>query len=163
MPERTPRTPFETRLLAQVGLALWLVSGLSGVWEVLALQAPESPFHLGVLSGPITQLRTYSFGLGTVLCVLALLVPLLAPQGGVRPWVYALIFGVLLHTGTLLVAASRGMNAVQIFDPREDARMLLYARAVAHGITLLAGLGLLVQALRRGAWGKPGTARDEAA
>jgi hypothetical protein len=163
MAERTPRISFESRLLALVGLSLWLVSGAAGVWEVLALQPPESPFHLGVLSGPISQLRTYSFGLGTLLCVLALLVPLLAPQGGVRLWVVALVVGALLHTGTLLVAASRGMQAVQIFDPREDARTLLYARAVGHGITLLAGVALFGRALRRGAWVKPGAARDEAA
>jgi hypothetical protein len=39
--------------------------------------------------------------------------------------------------------------AIQVFDPRPDVRMLLYARAAGHALSLLAGFALLARALQR--------------
>src|SRR4051812_16025492 len=116
----------ESRLLIVVGLALWLLAGVSSVWEVLALQAPESPFHLGILAGPISQLRSFSFGLGTGLVFVAWLWPHVFGAGSGRLVLALLTFGALVQTGALLAAAAHGMLAVQVFDPRADARTLLY-------------------------------------
>ena len=52
------------RTLARLALSLCCISALACVWELFALQVPDSPFHFGVLSGPIVQLRNFSFALG---------------------------------------------------------------------------------------------------
>jgi hypothetical protein len=137
----------EARLLAFVGLSLWLFAGLAEIWEVLAFQAPDSPFHLGVLSGPVGQLRSHSFGLGCMALILAWLWPKLAAPGEARWILGCLLAGALLELLALSWAASRGMLAVQVFDPRPDARSMLYARALGHGLCLIAGVGLWLRAL----------------
>jgi hypothetical protein len=146
-PSRTPS--LESKLLVLTGLSLWLLTGAAGIWEVLAMQAPDSPFHLGILPGPIAQLRAYSFGLGTGLLLGAWLWPQLYAEGQGRILLGMLVFGSLVQVSALLSAASHGMLAVQVFDPRPDARFLLYARALGHALTLLAGAGILSRALKR--------------
>jgi hypothetical protein len=147
MPE--PRSPaFEARALRVVGLLLWLVAALGSVWELLALQPPASPLHLGVLAGPIGQLGGFAFALGTGCLVASLAWPGLYPQGGGRLAALALVAGALIHVAALAYAAGSGILAVQLFDPRADARFTLYVRALGHGLTLLGLLGALRRALR---------------
>lgn len=137
------------RTLARLALALCLVSGLACVWELFALQMPDSPFHLGVLSGPIVQLRNYSFALGLGALALApLWRGLFAPdRGQITLWI--LVGAALLQVAALGYAASQGMIGVQLLDPRLDARVLVYVRLLAHAL-LLVGLGaLLVRAFSR--------------
>jgi hypothetical protein len=137
------------RLLVRVGLSLWLTAGLSYVWEVLALQPPDSPLHLGVLAGPIAQLGTLSFALGTVhLLVARWWRSLYAPDEG-KGVAGLLIAGAIIQVLALLYAASRGLMAVQLLDPRADARFALYARGLGHGLTLFAGVAILLRTLRR--------------
>ncbi|MFT3925577.1 MAG: hypothetical protein QM778_23760 [Myxococcales bacterium] len=140
-------TQVQARVLAVVGLALWLLAGGSEVWEVLAVQAPDSPFHLGLLAGPVAQLRAHSFGLGAVCIGMACCWNLFGPACG---WLWASVFlaGAALETTALLWAAGHGMLAVQVFDPRADARLVLYVRAAGHTLSWLAGLALWVRALR---------------
>lgn len=135
-------------MLVRVGLALWLIASLACVWEVLALQPPDSPFHLGVLAGPIVQLRTFAFGLGAISLIAAALWPCLYAPGKGRPAAVLLSAGALAQVGLLGYAASRGLLAVQIFDPRADARFTLYGRALAHAWTLIGLSALLFRALR---------------
>jgi hypothetical protein len=130
-------TTFEPHLLRCLGLALWLVAGLACVWELLALQPPDSPLHLGVLAGPVAQLASFSFALGTVSILIGTLWPTLYDGGGGRAAALLLALGSLLQVGALTYAASRGLLAVQLLDPRTDARFTLYVRAVAHLATLL--------------------------
>jgi hypothetical protein len=144
-----PRPPFEARLLVGVGLVLWAVAALAAVWEVLALQPPDSPLHLGVLAGPIAQLCTFAFALGTSGLMVALLWPTLYPAGGGRVLAWLLVVGALLHVVLLFIAASRGLLAVQLLDPRGDARLLLYGRGLALTLSLSAVVALLVRSLRR--------------
>lgn len=139
---------FEARLLIGVGLGLWLVALLASVWEVLALQPPDSPLHLGVLSGPIAQLRTFAFALGTSAVLVGSLWPALYAKGQGRWVAWLLVVGAVLHVTMLLLAASRGLLAVQLLDPRGDARALLYGRGLALSLTFSAVLGLLRRAIQ---------------
>ncbi len=148
MPIGERLSSFESRLLVRVGLALWWVAALACVWEVLALQAPDSPLHLGVLSGPIAQLRTFSFALGLGAIVAGSLWPALYAAGEGRAVALLLALGALVHVTALAYAAGRGLIAVQALDPRADARLALYGRTLGHALTLVGLSALCVRALR---------------
>ena len=137
------------RLLVRVGLSLWLIAGMACVWEILALQPPDSPLHLGVLAGPIAQLATLSFALGTVPLLLAHWWPSLYAGREGKLVAGLLIVGALVQVLALFYAASRGLMAVQLLDPRADARMALYTRGLGHLLTLCAGAAVLLRSLRR--------------
>src|SRR6195952_5602000 len=111
MPSAASQPSFEARLLVGAGFALWLLAALAAVWEVLALQPPDSPLHLGVLSGPIAQLRTFAFALGTSAVLVGSLWPALYTQGQGRWVAWLLVVGAVLHVTMLLVAAARGLLA----------------------------------------------------
>lgn len=136
----------EARLLVRLGLVLWLGAGVATVWEVLALQWPDSPFHAGVLAGPIAQLRGFAFGLGGVSLVAAWLWPVLYGAGRGRYALGLLASGIVLHLGALGYAASQGLMAVQVIDPRPDARWVVYTRGFAHALVMLAALDATVRA-----------------
>ncbi|MET0284109.1 MAG: hypothetical protein ABW352_06555 [Polyangiales bacterium] len=133
----------DARSLFRLGISLWFLAALAAIWELLALQPPDSPLHLGVLVGPIAQLRTFAFAQGCVLALCALW------GGGGRAMSVALALGAVLHVAALGYAASRGLLAVQILDPRGDARAVLYVRGLAHTLSLV-GLGIaFVRSLRQ--------------
>lgn len=137
------------RLLRLTGLGLWLLAAVAAVWELLALQPPASPLHLGVLAGPIAQLCSFAFALGSAGLVASLLWPSFYPDGRGHGAAFCLVAGALIHVAALAYAASAGILAVQLLDPRADARYTLYARAVGHGLTALGLLGLLRRAVQR--------------
>jgi hypothetical protein len=137
------------RTLARLALSLCCLSALACVWELFALQVPDSPFHLGVLGGPIAQLRNFSFALGLGALGLSALWRSLYPQGQGRWQLWILVSAALLQVGALIYAAANGMVGVQLLDPRLDARLVVYVRIAGH-ILMLAGLGaLLVRVWRR--------------
>lgn len=136
------------RTLVLLGLWLCLLSALACIWEVLALQMPDSPFHVGVLAGPIVQLRSFSFGLGVGALVLAQLWPQLYAPGRGLLVLGLLLVGSLLHVGALGYAAGQGMVGVQLLDPRLDARLVVYLRGFAHALCLLALIAVSVRAVR---------------
>lgn len=144
-----PRSSLEARLLLRAGLALYLLALLACAWEVLALQPPDSPLHLGVLAGPIAQLGSLSFALGTGSLLIGLLWPSLYAAGEGRVVAASLLLGATLHVGALFYAASRGLLAVQLLDQRLDARLALYCRAFALTLTGAGLLALSIRALRR--------------
>jgi hypothetical protein len=148
MPDVSRLSP-ESRLLVRVALGLWLVAGAATVWEVLAMQWPDSPFHLGILAGPIGQLRGFSFGLGAALALAAWLWPHLYGPGMGRYALVLLVAGSVVHAGALVYAAMQGMIGVQILDPRADARWLVAARGLGHALVLGALGDAFVRALRR--------------
>lgn len=142
------RTSLPARILRLAGLGLWLLSAVGAPWELLALQPPASPLHLGVLAGPIAQLTGFAFALGTAALVASLAWPSLHPDGGGLVAALLLTTGALVHVAALAYAASAGILAVQLLDPRADARFTLYVRALGHVLTVL-GLGaVLRRALR---------------
>jgi hypothetical protein len=140
--------PFEAQLLLRVGLALWLLSAGACVWELLALQPPDSPLRVGVLASPVAQLRNFSFALGSGALIVALLWRHLYVDGGGRTVALLLSSGALLHVAALCFTAARGLLAVQLLDPRADARYAVYTRAVAHALTTTALLALLLRRAR---------------
>jgi hypothetical protein len=140
-----PRLCLEARVLVRTGLVLWLVAAAAMVWEVLASQSFESPLRVGVLPGPVGQLRGYAFGLGAVLLAAAWLWPRLYGEGRGRVALGLLGGGALLHTLALVYAAQQGLHAVQLLDPRSDARWVVMLRAAGH---LLVSL-VIVDAVRR--------------
>jgi hypothetical protein len=145
-----PQSPsFAARGLRAVGLLLWLVAGLASVWELLALQPPASPLHLGVLAGPIGQLCSFAFALGAGALLTSLAWPALFPNGGGYAVALMLSLGALTHVAALAYAAGCGMLAVQLLDPRADARYTLYVRALGHLLTLLGLVALLRRALQK--------------
>ncbi len=135
--------PPDARSLIRLGLMLWLVAALASVWELLALQPPDSPLHLGVLAGPIAQLRNFAFAHG---CLLALLAACWSALG--QRWIAGLLaLGALLHISALTYAAARGLLAVQVFDARADARWTLYTRGFAHALTTTALVAALIRSV----------------
>ncbi|HEX6242074.1 MAG TPA: hypothetical protein VFZ61_14290 [Polyangiales bacterium] len=137
------------RTLARLALSLCCLSALACVWELSALQVPDSPFHFGVLSGPIVQLRNFSFALGLGALGLSAVWRRLYAQGEGRWQLWTLVGAALVQVAALTYAAANGMVGVQLLDPRVDARVVVYVRLVGHA-ALLVGLGaLLVRVWRR--------------
>lgn len=151
MPNPEPAFSSAARLLVRLGLALWLTAALATMWELLSLQPPDSPLHLGVLASPIAQLREAAFAYGCVGLLLGLAWSRLYAEGEARWVAWLLAFGSLLHVLVLLYTASRGLLAVQLFDPRGDARLALYTRAFGHIVATLGLLAVSIRALRRSA------------
>jgi hypothetical protein len=148
MSDSRPLSP-EARLLIRAALGLWLLSGVAVVWEVLAMQWPDSPFHVGVLAGPVGQLRGFAFALGAALALSAWLWPHLYGAGAGRYAMTLLLAGSAIHVGALVYAALEGMVGVQILDPRADARWLVLTRGLGHALMLVALGDGFVRALRR--------------
>jgi hypothetical protein len=128
----------QVRALVRLGLVLCLVAALASVWEVLTLQAPDSPFHVGVLSGPVAQLRSFSFGFGVGALLLAWLWPPLYARDAGKLVALAFMLGAGLHVAALAYAASHGLAGAQLLDPRLDARLVVYARGAAQLLVLWA-------------------------
>lgn len=137
-----------SRILVRVALALLCLSAGASCWEFLALQMPDSPFHLGVLSGPIAQARNFSAALGVGALALAPLWPRLYGAGEGRLALGLMLAGAGVLTAALLYAASQGMVGAQLLDPRLDARLVAYARASGHALLSVSLLLVLVRALR---------------
>jgi NhaP-type Na+/H+ or K+/H+ antiporter len=145
----------EVRILVRLALGLWLVAALAGVWHVMAQQAPDSPLHMGILAGPIGQLRDQSFALGAGAFASGVLWPWLYAQRHGRVTLGLLVIGAVWSVVVLGYAAHRGMLGVQLYDPRPDAQRLVYARAIGHAITSLGLLALFVRALLTGRGAAP--------
>ncbi|HEY6878556.1 MAG TPA: hypothetical protein VI299_11085 [Polyangiales bacterium] len=139
----------EARLLLRLGLLLWLGAALATVWELLALQPPDSPLHLGVLAGPIGQLRNFAFAHGAAVVLLAAVWMRLYDTHSGRWVAWLLALGAVTHTLALGYAAAHGLLAVQLFDPRLDARLVLYTRAFAHTLTCVGLLAVCARSLRQ--------------
>jgi len=142
-------TRTELRLLRASGLLLWLLGALTGIWEGLALQSPVSPLHLGVLAGPIAQLRLACFGFGTGALVLGPCWPTLYAERRGRAVLGLLVLGAGGQLLSLAYAAAFGLLAVQLNDPRADARAVVYVRFAAQLLTAAALAALGARALSR--------------
>lgn len=150
--------PFASRLLLRVGFVLWWCAALTCLWEGLALQVPTSPYHFGVLAGPVGQLRATTFALGTAALLLSSIWPDHYGDDAGKLVLSLLLAGAGLQLGPLVYAASHGLMAVQLLDPRDDVRWCAYARALGHALSWL-GVGDLV---RRSLFGAGQTSRSNA-
>lgn len=133
------------RAFVRLGVVLLVVAAAAGVWEMLAMQVPSAEYRVGVLPGPIGQVREMSAVLGLACIGLAWLVPFISKER--EPWALciALHAGALITIGALIYGATTGMYGVQIWDPRPDSQALFIVRWTGQGI-----LGLcLLDVVRR--------------
>jgi ABC-type Na+ efflux pump permease subunit len=135
------------RATVKLALALLGVAVIGVVVHTLAAQGPSSPWWLGILPGPVAQLRDASALLGALLLAAAPYVS--AREGEREPWalVVALYVGAAVVLVTLAAGAMTGMYGEQIEDPRVASRWLFRARSLGELILL----GALVAFARR-AW-----------
>jgi hypothetical protein len=135
------------RATVKLALALLAIAAIGVVVHTLAAQGPSSPWWLGILPGPVAQLRDTSALLGALLLAAA---PYISARSGERePWslVVALYVGVVIVLVTLAIGATSGMYGVQIEDPRVANRWLFRARSLGE-LILFGGL----VAFARRAW-----------
>lgn len=144
--DHSPTLP--ARLLLRAGLLLWLVGCVALAWEVLTRQAPGSPYQIGLLSGPVEQLRNGAFALGAGLLAGGLLHRWLFGERGLY-WALLATVAATVHVAALLYCAWHGLAGVQILDPRPGTAAITTARAVAHLLTMVALSDAFVRALRR--------------
>lgn len=128
------------RSFVRLGVVLLVAAAAAGVWEMLAMQVPSSDYRVGVLPGPIGQLREMATTVGLVLFAAAWLMPWIAPER--QPWVLcvAVHVGAVVTIGAMAYGATTGMYGVQIYDPRPDSQWLFIVRWIGQG---LLGLCLL--------------------
>lgn len=124
------------RSVLRLGCGLLLAAAASGVWEVLASQAPGSRIYIGMLPGPITLLREAVLQWGVLLLLAGLW---LGERELAVRWQRTLEAGAALLLGSGLYAAAAGMHGVQLTDLRPDATWLFLAKYAARGL-LIAGL-----------------------
>lgn len=123
--------------LVRLGLVVLLGAAVAAVWEVLALQAPTSPYHFGVLPGPVGALRDSASITALCLFAAAWLWPWASQGRELRAWLVLVHVGVIVSLGALTYGATTGMYGVQIDDLRVDSRWLFRIRAM--GQLVLAG------------------------
>jgi hypothetical protein len=136
---RVPDGPHR-RAIVRSALLLLLVSALSAVLELLALQVPGSPLYLGVLPGPLRVLRELALTLALLLFVAELLAPRAFGPDLPRPLARVLAGSAALTVLAQGYGALQGMYAIQIEDLRADA---LPVFLIKHGALIAFG----------GAWG----------
>ncbi|MDH5492201.1 MAG: hypothetical protein OEY14_09620 [Myxococcales bacterium] len=147
------------RYLVRLGALVLIFAIFVGVWELVAAQAPYTPLDFGLLEAPARQLRQHALAIGLLLLLGAWLLPWVAPEREPKVLLGLITLGTLLSLGAMTWAAAAGMMAIQIFDPRGDARLLAYLRLIGQGILALAALEYLRRLLRAGR--APGGARGE--
>lgn len=122
------------RAFVRLGVVLLLVAAVAGVWEMLAMQIPSSQYRVGVLPGPIGQLREMAVVIALVLFAGAWLMPWLAPDR--EPWLLcvAVHVGALVTLGAMAYGATTGMYGVQIYDPRLESQVLFIVRWAGQAV-----------------------------
>lgn len=120
--------------LVRLGVVLLLIAAVAAVWELLALQAPASEWHVGVLSGPVGTLRNTAVTFALVFFAAAWLMPWAAPHGEPRALVIAVHVGVAIVIVALAYGATTGMYGVQIQDLRTGSVWLFRCRALGMAI-----------------------------
>ena len=144
------RIGWSARALVRLAVVLLLVAVAAGVWELLASQVPDSRFHVGILPGPVGQLRNAATTLALILFAAAWLMPWAARAGKEPRWLVVLAYvGSIVTIVSLAYGATTGMYGVQIEDPRPDSRLLFAARSIGQGILVVCALELARRILFR--------------
>lgn len=159
----TPHSPQRWRasaiFLVRLGIVLLLVAAAAAIWEILASQAPSSGYHVGVLPGPVEQLRTTAAMLGLGTLIAAWLLPWWAPSKEPRVLIGIFVVGIVITLAAMTYGATTGMYGVQIYDPRPDSRALFWTRATGQ----LVLLGVLIELARRLLFRRPTEPRSTTA
>jgi hypothetical protein len=126
----------DQHFVIRLGLVLLALAALAGLFELFARQAPYTPLALGLLPGPIQQLRDAALVHGLVALLAGLLLPAAWDSPAPVRFVRVLAAGHGLLFAALLYAAVSGRMAVQIWDPRPLAVVLTALRIVGHVIVV---------------------------
>lgn len=113
-----------------------------------ALQAAYSPFALQLPAAPFDHLETEAFRLAGASFLLAALWPRLVGSAPARGPMRVFAAGALSKLAVLAFAASQGMSAIQITDPRTLPPKLFTLRALANVVLGIAYVWVLVLAYR---------------
>jgi hypothetical protein len=127
------------RAIVCLAIVLLLVTALAAIWELFALQAPGSPFSIGMLPGPIASFRNTALTFALALLSVAWLIPWAYQNKEPRLIVALTYIGVIMALGSGFYGALSGMSGVQIIDPRPDAWMVLSVKLVGQ-LLLVIGL-----------------------
>jgi len=122
------------RAFVRLAVILLVVAAAAGVWEMLAMQVPSSQYRVGLLPGPIGQLREMATATALTCFAAAWLVPFIAPSK--EPWALctAVHVGAVVTLGAMTYGATTGMYGVQMWDPRFDSQVLFIVRWAGQGI-----------------------------
>lgn len=132
---------FETlaaRATLRLSLAAFAVAAVAAVWHVLAMQVPGSMLYLGMLSGPVGNLREAAFTLGVLHFLAALALPRAYPARTPLVLVALLYAGTLGVLGASFYGACTGLHGEQFYDLRPDARPLFVTKHASYALTCLA-------------------------
>ena len=130
--------------LIRLSIILLAVTALAGLWELLALQVPNSPFGIGMLPGPIGSFRSSALTMALLLLSVAWLIPWAYQGKEPRVIVKLAYLGVIMWLGGSFYGALNGMYGVQIIDPRPDATALFFIK-VGGQLLLVICLGDLAR------------------
>ncbi len=122
------------RSFVRLGAVLLVLAAAAGVWEMLAMQIPSSQYRVGVLPGPVAQLREMAVVLGLSAFAAAWLLPWIAPDREPWPLCVGVHVGAVVTLGAMVYGATTGMYGVQIYDPRPDSQILFVVRWIGQGI-----------------------------
>jgi hypothetical protein len=143
------RLPSSAVAVIRLGIVTLIAAAAASVWELLALQAPGSPVHIGMLPGPIATLRELCLVLGLLQLGAGLLLPWVSLPREPRVAIALLHVGTLLAVAAQVYGAALGMNGVQLLDLRHDALPLFVARQGGLALCVLALLALARGSLRQ--------------
>jgi len=129
----------------RVGVILLIIAALASVWELLASQVPDSPFHIGLLPGPVASLRSSATILGLGMLAAAWLMPWASNAQEPRILMGIAFLGALMIISASIYGALHGMYGLQFLDPRPDATLVALVKYFGQ---LLVG-GCLLEFSRR--------------
>lgn len=117
----------------RLAIVLLGLGAIAGLFELSARQAPYTPLELGLLPGPIQQLRDAALVHGFMAFLAGLSLPAAWPTPlAPKRFLGLLVVGHALLFAALLWAAFSGRMAVQIWDPRPLLVALTALRIVGH-------------------------------
>ncbi len=126
----------------RLALACMAAGALGWLWELAALQAPSSPWHLPGMPLAVARFAQHAW-------ITGLAVWALGRDGRLPRWVLpAAAAGAALSLGAQAASAATGLLGVQVRDARAGGGYVLAARA-AGAATLAAALAGAVIARRR--------------
>lgn len=126
------------RATLRLSFGAFACAAAGAVWHVLAMQAPGSELYLGMLPGPIENLRDASFTLGVLGFLAAQALPHAYPTRTPPGLVALLHLGALCVLAAGLYGAITGLHGEQFRDLRPDARSLFIAKHAGWSITAVA-------------------------
>lgn len=127
----------------RLALSCMTVGALGWLWELAALQAPSSPWHLPGMPLAIARLSTHAWITGLAVWVLG-------RDPRLPRWtLVAATAGAALSLGAQAASAATGLLGVQLRDARAGGGYILAARSLGGGALAIAMAGVVMARRRR--------------